>query len=84
MGARSTRLYGRVASRPYALDTTIYGSAPTSPTSFYQHHLAAISASIVTADALVVLDGAAHLAQAARPADGRTHVSERVRERVRG
>ena len=69
------RLYGRVAGRPYAHDATVYGAARTSPTSYYAHHLAAISASIVTADALVVLRAAVHLAQAAHSASGRPFFS---------
>lgn len=64
-----------MAARPFARDTTAYshtaGSARTSPTAYYAHHLAAIPASIVTADALVVLEGAAYLAQAANSASGR-------------
>ena len=69
------RLYGRVAGRPYAHDATVYGAARTSPTSYYAHHLAAISASIVTADALVVLQAAAHLAEAGSTAHGRPFFS---------
>ena len=62
------RLYGKVAALPYATDTTVYGSARGSPSSFYAHHLASISASIVTADALTVLQHAAHLSHVARRA----------------
>ena len=60
------RLYGKVAALPYACDATVYGSARGSPSSFYAHHLASISASIVTADALAVLQHAAHLSHVAR------------------
>ena len=60
------RLYGKVAALPYACDATVYGSSRGSPSSFYAHHLASISASIVTADALAVLQHAAHLSHVAR------------------
>ena len=46
--------------------THLYGTARTSPRAYYAHHLAAISAAIVTADALVVLEAAAHLAATAK------------------
>ena len=66
------RWFPHTVTKPhtYAHDATVYGAARTSPTSYYAHHLAAISASIVTADALVVLQAAAHLAEAGPTAHG--------------
>ena len=68
-------MYGKVASRPYAYDGTVYGTARASPSTYFPHHLAAISSAIVTADALVILERAAyhmcHLARAAPAAPGR-------------
>ena len=39
--------------------TTIYGTSRSSPRKFYPHHLAAISAAIVTANAKVIATAAA-------------------------
>ena len=43
------------------IDHTVYGSARTSPQRFLPHHLAAISASIVLADASTLCDHASQL-----------------------
>ena len=43
-------------------DSTVYGTSRASPRSFFPHHLAAISSSIVLADALAVRNRAASLA----------------------
>ena len=42
-------------------DSSCYGTARTSPCSFLPHHLAAISAAIVGADATSIMDAAAAL-----------------------
>ena len=47
------RLAAHVAT-PEGHDATAYGLSPSSPQSFYRHHLSAISSAIVHADALVV------------------------------
>ena len=68
-------------------DYTAYGTARHSPRTFYSHHAAAISAAIVAADALTILEAAAHasyLLSATRPGppplpdaiSGRNHVGE--------
>ena len=48
------RTLSRVAGAAGNHDTTIYGTSRSSPRKFYQHHLAAVSAAIVTADAKVI------------------------------
>ena len=73
LASRPERLQTAEGQIPY--DATVYGAARTSPTSYYAHHLAAISAAIVTADALVVLQAAAHLAEAGHTAPGRPFFS---------
>jgi hypothetical protein len=55
------QLLGRAALRPFALDSTVYGTARSSPRDFYAHHVAAHSAAVTTADALVVLNHGAYL-----------------------
>ena len=44
------------------VDSTVYGLGRASPQSFFPHHLAAISSSIVRADALSIRNHAASLA----------------------
>ena len=47
------------ASAPTTHDSTCYGTARTSPRSYFAHHTAAISAAIVSADATSVMRAAA-------------------------
>ena len=47
------RTLSRVVGGAGNHDTTIYGTSRSSPRTFYSHHLAAVSAAIVTADAKV-------------------------------
>ena len=56
---RALRALGKQARAPTTHDSTRYGLARTSPTSFYVHHVAAISAAIAYADATTVLLAAA-------------------------
>jgi hypothetical protein len=58
--SRALRAIGAQARLPTSTDHTAYGTARHSPRTFYSHHAAAISAAIVTADALTVLETAAH------------------------
>ena len=58
---RCLRELGQQSRAPATHDSTRYGTSPASPRSYYAHHLAAISAAIVYADALTVLNAAAHL-----------------------
>ena len=44
---------------PDVQDTTVYGTARGSTTSFFEHHISAISAAIVHADADIVINHAA-------------------------
>ena len=60
-GPASTPLAPRLKS---STDYTTYGAARHSPRTFYSHHAAAISAAIVAADALTIL-------QAGRPRHAR-------------
>ena len=55
----SLREMGKAARAPGTHDSTCYGTARTSPSAFYAHHLAAISHAIVAADAILVLHAAA-------------------------
>ena len=57
---RALRAVGAQARLPTSTDLTAYGTARHSPRTFYSHHAAAISAAIVTADALTILETAAH------------------------
>ena len=53
---------GKSARSPGTHDSTHvlkYGTARTSPSTFYAHHAAAISHAIVAADAIIVLHAAA-------------------------
>ena len=56
---RALRALGKQARAPTTHDSTRYGTARTSPKSFYVHHAAAISAAIAYADATTVLLAAA-------------------------
>ena len=53
------QLLGRLSTTPGTHDSTVYGTAPASPKTFYRHHTAAISAAVVYADANVLLNAAA-------------------------
>ena len=53
------RMLGRQARAPGSHDSTRYGVSKASPQTFYAHHVAAISAAIVLADAATVLEAAA-------------------------
>ena len=53
------RALAQCVKLPDACDTTVYGSSRAAPRSFYPHHLAAISAAIVQADALALTNAAA-------------------------
>ena len=49
------------SSTDYSCVHRLYGTARHSPRTFYSHHAAAISAgAIVAADALIILEAAAH------------------------
>ena len=52
------RALAQCVKLPDACDTTVYGSSRAAPRSFYPHHLAAISAAIVQADALALTNAA--------------------------
>ena len=55
------RRLGRLSTAPGTTDYTSYGASPSSPGTFYRHHLAAHSAAIVHADATTILDKVAAL-----------------------
>ena len=57
---RALRAIGTQARLKSSTDYTAYGTARHSPRTFYSHHAAAISAAIVAADALTILEAAAH------------------------
>ena len=52
---------GAQSRQPNTQDSTCYGTSPSSPQSFYPHHLAAISAAVVGADAHTIATKAASL-----------------------
>ena len=52
--ARALRALASKASAPTTHDSTVYGTSRSSPSSFHDHHLAAISTAIVAADAVTV------------------------------
>ena len=56
---RALLALGKQARAPTTHDSTRYGTASTSPSSFFAHHTAAISAAIVRADATSVMHAAA-------------------------
>ena len=53
------RMLARTASLPTGNDTTVYGTARTSPQSFFLHHITAISSAIAGAESKAVLEDAA-------------------------
>ena len=53
------RQLARVATLPTGNDTTVYGTSRTSPSSFFLHHIAAISSAIAAAQSHTVLKEAA-------------------------
>ena len=58
------RILARIASSEGSSDSTQYGTARVSPQRFYQHHVAAISAAVVQADAQTILNAAATMSVA--------------------
>ena len=56
---RALRALASQASAPTTHDSTVYGTSRSSPSSFYDHHLTALSAAIVSADAATVQHAAA-------------------------
>ena len=65
------RTLSRVVGGAGNHDTTIYGTSRSSPNKFYPHHLAAISAAVVTADAKAIAIAAAARPIATHSANGR-------------
>ena len=57
--ARALRVLASQATAPTTHDSTVYGTSRASPSSFYDHHLTALSAAIAGADAETVLHAAA-------------------------
>ena len=53
------RVLGKAAAAPGTQDSTVYGTSRASPSSYYAHHVAAISAAVTRADAVVILNAAA-------------------------
>ena len=60
----------RCSHLPGTIDSTVYGQSRGSPRTFYAHHLAAISASIVYADAETLLSRAVTLSVALARGEG--------------
>ena len=58
------RSLAKTAKLPEANDTTIYGSARTSPRSFFEHYVSAISAAIVHTDSLAIVNESTRLGSA--------------------
>ena len=58
-GVRLLRHLSHLANTVGHRDSTEYGEAPTSTSSFFIHHLSALSRSLVTSDALTLLNAAA-------------------------
>ena len=58
------RSLAKAAKLPEANDTTIYGSARTSPRSFFEHYVSAISAAIVHTDSLAIVNESTRLGSA--------------------
>ena len=52
---------GKLARGPEGHDTTTYGTSRASPQTFFQHHLAAVSSTIVAADSLMIRNRAKYL-----------------------
>ena len=63
LGATLTHL-GKCSRAPGTTDSTVYGQSRGSPRTFYAHHLAAIAASVVCADADTLLTHAVTLSLA--------------------
>ena len=59
--AACLRALDKQSSLPETQDSTRYGTSLSSPQSFYQHHVAAISAAIVGADADTIANKARSL-----------------------
>ena len=55
------RSLGKQSTAPGSQDHTVYGTARSSPHTFFAHHTSAISAAVVTADAEIVLNTAASM-----------------------
>ena len=76
VGPRGVRLLAQLARdvrRKGATDGTVYGTARTSTTSFFVHHLSAIAAGVIHADALTLENAAATMTFLdARPANRAT------------
>ena len=53
------RILGKAAVAPGTQDSTVYGTSRASTSSYYAHHVAAISAAVTRADAVVILNAAA-------------------------
>ena len=71
------QLLGRQSTMPGTVDTTRYGAARASPSSFYRHHSASIAAAVVFADAHTVLTAAASMSfelTLAPPANRHSHL----------
>ena len=58
-GVRFLRALSRLAQQTGHRDGTVYGTARTSTTSFFVHHLSALSRALVKADALTLMNAAA-------------------------
>ena len=58
-GVRFLRTLSRLAQQTGHRDGTVYGTARTSTTSFFVHHLSALSRALVKADALTLMNAAA-------------------------
>ena len=52
------RLLSKAATAPGTQDSTVYGTSRASPSNFFMHHAAAISAAVTLADATVILNAA--------------------------
>ena len=64
IGPRAVRLLAQLAKdvkRKGATDGTVYGTARTSTRSFFVHHLSAVAAGVMHADALTLENAAASL-----------------------
>ena len=59
--AAQLRVLGRAARAPGTHDSTVYGTGRASPSTFYAHDVAAISAAVTQADAVTVLNAAASM-----------------------
>ena len=57
------QICARLARRPGATDSTVYGSSRSSPQSFFVHHLAAISSSMLFYNSVAIQTAAAELSR---------------------